>query len=71
MILPSRRLTEFEARYQREAFVNLTFEQALARFTALWVEARVLNPTFGADWANDLGADFAVARAVNDLPPST
>ncbi|MGH9222269.1 MAG: hypothetical protein ACRD2W_00345 [Acidimicrobiales bacterium] len=69
MIRSSKRLEELEERYQREAFRDLTFEEALRRFTALYLEARKLNPDFGADWREDLEADLAVARAVNGLPP--
>lgn len=69
MIRSSRRLQQFEAQYQREAFRGLTYEKALERFAALWAEARVLRPDLGRDWMADLDADFAVARAVNGLPP--
>lgn len=70
MIVSSRSLTELEARYQREAFRHLTYEQALHGFAALWAEARVLQPGLGADWREDLVPDLAVARAVNGLPPA-
>jgi hypothetical protein len=70
MIVSSKRLDEFEAGYQREAFASLTYEDALARFAALWAEARVLSPDLGQDWRGDLEADLAVARAVNGLPPA-
>jgi len=63
-------LEEFESRYAREAYRTLSYEQALALFTALWVEARVLNPDVGHDWKYDLEPDLAVARAVNGLSPS-
>jgi hypothetical protein len=71
MIEPSRRLDDVEAAYQRTAFADLTYEQALARVAALWAEARALNPAPDADWAEDLAPDLAVARAVNGLPPRT
>ncbi len=70
MIRSSRRLEELERRYQREAFIGLTYEDALNRFAALWAEARALNADFGADWEDDLKPDLAVARAVNGLPPA-
>ncbi|MDE0422713.1 MAG: hypothetical protein OXK76_17745 [Gammaproteobacteria bacterium] len=70
MIRDTQRLRDFEARYRREAFRNLTYGEALAIFEALWVEARHLNPDFGDDWRDDLEADFAVARALNGLPPA-
>lgn len=69
MIQPSARLQEFEAQYQREAFKDLTYDEALERFAALWAEARALRSDLGLDWLADLDADFAVARAVNGLPP--
>lgn len=71
MINSSDRLAAFEAQYQREAFAALSFEDALARFAALWAEARALNPDWGGDWERDLEPDLAVARAVNGLPPKS
>ena len=62
-------MDEFEADYQRTAYADLTFEQALGRFAALWAEARALHPALGDDWADDLAPDLAVARAVNGLAP--
>lgn len=70
MITSSPRLEEFERRYQREAFRGLSYEQALARFSSLWAEARQLNPDVGKNWLEDLEPDLAVARAVNGLPPA-
>jgi hypothetical protein len=70
MINPTNRLVEFETRYGREAFRNLPYRAALDLFTELWVEARALNSTGGADWLEDLAADRAVARALNGLPPA-
>lgn len=69
MIRRPKRLEELERRYQRDAFQDVTYEEALRIFTALWMEARELNPDFGLDWREDLEADLAVARAVNGLPP--
>lgn len=71
MIRSSPRLAELEARYQREAYAGLSYEQALRRFAALWAEAVLVNPDIGADWEEDLAADLAIARAVNGLPPNT
>ena len=70
MIVSSPRLQALEAAYQREAFAGMTFEDAVARFAALWAEARLLRPDLGADWEADLAPDLAVARALNGLPPS-
>lgn len=70
MIRDTQRLRDFEVRYRREAFRDLTYEEALAIFEGLWVEACQLNPDFGDDWREDLEADFALARALNGLPPA-
>ena len=64
-------LRRFEARYDREAWQVESLGVALRRFAALWVHARYLNPELGADWAADLAAARAIARAVNGLPPAT
>ncbi len=69
MIRSSATLEELEARYAREAFRDLSYPQALARFAAFWAEARALRPDVGSDWLDDLAPDLAVARAVNGLPP--
>lgn len=71
MINPTPRLAEFEARYGRDAYRQLSYRTALNLFAALWAEAQVLDPAFGTDWREDLAADRAVARAVNGLPPAT
>jgi hypothetical protein len=60
-------LKEFESRYAREAYRTPSYEQALALFTALWVEARALDPEVGHDWMYDLEPDLAIARVVNGL----
>jgi hypothetical protein len=69
MLTPTPWLAALEARYERDAFRNLSHQAALEIFAALWAEARALNPELGADWLDDLAADRAVARAVNGLPP--
>ncbi len=71
MIVRSPALDEFEARYEREAFRDTTYEQALACFGALWDEARAVGADLGSDWLEDLTSDFAVGRALNGLPPAT
>jgi len=71
MIESSRPLDDFEADYERTAYADLSYADALARFAALWSEARALNPSLGDDWAEDLAPDLAIARAVNGLPPRT
>lgn len=42
-----------------------SFDEALAVFTALWVEASALRADFPGPWQDDLEADLAVARMVN------
>lgn len=68
MIVSFELLDELEARYQREAYAGLSYEDALRRFIALWVWAREINPEFGADWREDVEADLSLARILNDLP---
>ncbi|HYL22315.1 MAG TPA: hypothetical protein VEU74_11175 [Gemmatimonadales bacterium] len=71
MIRSTALLEELEVRFQREALRDLSYPQALARFAALWAEARAVRPDLGSDWLEDLEPDLAVARAVNGLPPRT
>lgn len=70
MLNATRRWIEFEARYGREAFRDLSYQSALDLYAALWAEARALDPGLGSDWMEDLAADREVARAVNGLPPA-
>jgi hypothetical protein len=69
MIADTPRLRRFEAEYQRTAYRQVGYGDALARYVLLLEEARLLNPDFGADWEDTLGPDLAVARAINGLPP--
>ena len=71
MVHETDRLSEFEVRYRREAFRDFSYREALSIFEALWAEAHQLNPQLGEDWREDLQADFAVARALNGLPPAS
>jgi hypothetical protein len=48
----------------------MTFAQALAWYEGALAEVRALRPDFDADWLADLESDFAIARAVNGLPPA-
>ncbi|MFQ5890733.1 MAG: hypothetical protein ACE5JR_11855 [Gemmatimonadota bacterium] len=69
MIRDCSTLSEFEKRYGREAFADLTYERALEIFAAMWKQARELNESFPGPWEDDIEADLAIARAVNGLPP--
>jgi hypothetical protein len=69
MIRSTPELEQFERDFARARGRNATYAQALAVFEALWIEARDLNPDFPGPWEADLAADFAVARAINGLPP--
>ncbi len=57
-----------ERRFTRTALAHMTYSDALARFTAMWTEARRLNPEFPGDWRNDIDADLVLARILNGLP---
>jgi hypothetical protein len=70
MVRVTDELAALEDRYGREAFRDLSFPEALARFSAFWVEARALRSDLGTDWLEDLAPDLAIARAVNGLPPA-
>lgn len=70
MLEPTERLESLDRRWERDAYGDLSFPRALARFAALWEEALLLRDDPGGDWRADLEADLAVARAVNGLPPS-
>ena len=69
LIRSSPELERFEREYARARDKKATYAQALEIFEALWAEAKALNPDFPGDWEVDLVPDFAVARAINGLPP--
>ena len=70
MLHPTKRWLEFEAAYQREAYRDLSFREALSIFEALWAHAELLNPGFAEASRYDFEAVFRVARALNGLPPA-
>ena len=70
MIVPSERLAEFERSYIRDMLCEMNYARALEIFTALWIEARHLNPDLGADWRDDLEPALAIARTLNALEPA-
>jgi hypothetical protein len=64
------RVREVERQYARARLAAMTYQEALAIFSALWQEARTINPGYEPDWRMDIAPDLAVARAVNGLPPT-
>jgi len=69
MLNNPERVAEFERRDARRRYADMSFEEALGLFEALWAQAAALNPDFPGDWREDLGGDYAIARAINGLPP--
>ena len=70
MLKRTKELEDLDRRWERHLYGELSLHQALGRFAALWQLARVLHPEPSLDWPSDLGADLAIARAVNGLPPA-
>lgn len=70
VIADPRAIADLEDRLARSATAQMTFAQALAWYEGALVEVRALRPDFDADWLEDLESDFAIARAVNGLPPA-
>lgn len=71
MLERTERLEELDRRWERRAYGEASFQEALARYAALWQEALSLLEEPGADWRRDREPDLAIARAVNGLPPAT
>jgi hypothetical protein len=65
------RVRELERQYASTRLAALSYQDALAIFTALWREAQHLSPGYRADWRTDIAPDLAIARAVNGLPPES
>jgi hypothetical protein len=63
----SPELKALELHYARHVTDRLTYHEALARFTALWVYARRVNPDFPTSWESDIAADIELARVLNGL----
>lgn len=70
MLERTERLQALDRRWERRAYREMDYSQALARFAALWDESLRLHGEPGRSWREDLEADLAIARAVNGLPPS-
>lgn len=69
MIRPGKELADVERAYAREVLGRLTYQEALAIFTALWSEALALNPDFPGGWEEDIQSDLTLARVLNGLSP--
>jgi len=65
------RIRKSEAAWNREIYSTMDYPEALARFAALWHQARLLNPGTGQSWEEDIKDDFVLARILNGLPPHT
>ena len=71
MIKSPARVRESEADWNRKVYASMEYPEALERFTAMWNQARSLNPGIGQSWKEDIEADIALARILNGLPPTT
>lgn len=71
MLRSSDRVREMEADWARSLYSSMDYPEALARFTALWYQARLLNPGVGQTWEEDVKADITLARILNELPSHT
>lgn len=65
------RVREIEAEWARSLYSSMEYPEALARFTALWQQARLLNPGMEESWEEDIKADIRLARILNGLPSHT
>lgn len=70
MLNPGEAWRAFERSDEAAVYGRLSYGEALERFERLWRHAREMNAELGSDWLEDLAGDFAVARAVNGLPPA-
>jgi len=70
VIANPRALADLEASLARSAATQMSFAQALAWYEGALAEVRALRPDFDADWMENLESVFAIARAVNGLPPT-
>lgn len=76
MIRRTAELDAFERRWEGRAYDDLNFDEALERFSALWLHAQRVRsgaarpePLLSPDWRSGLDSDIAIARAVNGLSP--
>lgn len=71
MIRSPDRIREVEALWNRSLYSAMDYPEALARFTALLNQARLLNPRMGQSWEEDIKPDIDLARILNGLSPNT
>lgn len=57
VLRPSPKLEEIDRRHARERLAERSYVEALAVFTALWLEAASLDPDFPGSWRDDLAPD--------------
>ena len=68
MIKSAEMLREVDERFDRERLSDMTYQEALVRFTALWDHARAMGAVDHIDWLADLDPDIRIAHALNALP---
>lgn len=69
MMKSPEKVREMEAAFTTVLYKDMDYEEALARFEALWFEALSLNPRLGQLWEEDVKPNIAVARILNGLSP--
>lgn len=67
MIKDAKALRELDERFEREHLADMSYHEALARFTALWNRALELGSVDHSNWLEDLEPDLRIARALNAL----
>lgn len=67
MIKSPEMVRRLDERYERERLADMTYLEALERFTALWDHARALGAFDHTDWLHDLEPDLRIAHALNAL----
>jgi len=70
VIRSTDRLRALDRRWERDTYGTMSYREALARYSALWAEARTLRDDLGQGWEDELEPALAIARAVNGLPPA-
>lgn len=71
MLKNPERVARFERDDTRERFGDMSLAEALALFEALWAHGATLGSEVRRDWRAGLESTFAIARAINGLPPKS